>query len=128
LNSSFSPRTSSPELSGADSEEEIMDRDRIRKLNDAFRCTHVGSGKILVTAGVDALAADNKNAVLTKVFCFDQFDEENDPWGEHDFGSVEHKGETHFFKIDLYEEPDVKDTNGEAVITRVLTIMLAEEY
>jgi hypothetical protein len=28
----------------------------------------------------------------------------------------------------LYEEPDVKGANGEPVVTRVLTIMLAEEY
>ena len=33
-----------------------------------------------------------------------------------------------FFKHDLYEEPDVKSANGEPVVTRVLTIMLAEEY
>jgi hypothetical protein len=26
------------------------------------------------------------------------------------------------------EEPDVKDANGEPVITRVLTLLLAEEY
>jgi hypothetical protein len=31
-------------------------------------------------------------------------------------------------KIDLYEEPDVKGANEEPVVTRVLTIMLAEEY
>jgi hypothetical protein len=30
-------------------------------------------------------------------------------------------------KIDLYEEPDVKGANEEPVVTRVLTIMLAEE-
>jgi hypothetical protein len=30
--------------------------------------------------------------------------------------------------IDLYEEPGVKDANGEPVVTRVLTIMLADEY
>ena len=30
--------------------------------------------------------------------------------------------------LDLYEEPDVKNPNGEPVVTRVLTIMLAEEY
>ena len=30
--------------------------------------------------------------------------------------------------MDLYEKPDVKDANGEPVITRVLTVMLAEEY
>jgi hypothetical protein len=29
---------------------------------------------------------------------------------------------------DLYEEPGVKDANGEPVVTRVLTLMLAEEY
>jgi hypothetical protein len=31
-------------------------------------------------------------------------------------------------EIDLYEEPDVKDSNGEPVVNRVLTIMLADEY
>ena len=33
-----------------------------------------------------------------------------------------------FMIIDLYEEPGVKDANGEPVVTRVLTIMLADEY
>ena len=32
------------------------------------------------------------------------------------------------WKFDLYEEPDVKGSNREPVVTRVLTIMLAEEY
>ena len=38
------------------------------------------------------------------------------------------RSNTIFFKIDLYEEPDFKNPNGEPVVTRVLTIMLAEEY
>jgi hypothetical protein len=28
----------------------------------------------------------------------------------------------------LYEEPEVKDSNGERIVNRVLTIMLADEY
>jgi hypothetical protein len=28
----------------------------------------------------------------------------------------------------LYEEPNVKDANGEPFVNRVLTIMLADEY
>ncbi len=32
------------------------------------------------------------------------------------------------FKIDLYEEPFVNSGNEEKMITRILTIMLAEEY
>ena len=32
------------------------------------------------------------------------------------------------WKIDLYEEPSVKAAGGSPVVTRVLTIMLAEEY
>lgn len=31
-------------------------------------------------------------------------------------------------KVDLYEEPNVKDANGEPFVNRVLTIMLADEY
>ena len=59
---------------------------------------------------------------------YDDFCHENDPYEEHDFGALEVDGHTIFFKIDLYEEPDVKDSNGEPVVNRVLTIMLADEY
>ena len=33
-----------------------------------------------------------------------------------------------FFKIDLYEDPDVKGADGQPAVTRVLTIMLVEEW
>jgi hypothetical protein len=41
---------------------------------------------------------------------------------------VDFDGHRIFWKIDLYEEPGVKDGNGEPVVTRVLTVMLAGEY
>ena len=32
------------------------------------------------------------------------------------------------FKIDLYEDPEVKGADGQPATTRILTIMLAEEW
>ena len=100
---------------------------RIRELNDAFRRTFAG-GKVMMTAGVDALPDMVKAAALQKAAIFDEFTEGNDPHGEHDFGSFELCGRKFFWKIDLYEEPGVKSKNGEPVVNRVLTIMLADEY
>ena len=60
--------------------------DRIRALNDAFRRTFVG-GAVVITAGVEALPSDQRRAILAKVRAFDAFTEDNDPHGEHDFGS-----------------------------------------
>lgn len=100
---------------------------KIALLNDAFRKSFSG-GQIMMTAGVDALPDMVKAAALQKVATFGDFTEDNDPHGEHDFGSFELVGRQVLWKIDLYEEPDVKDANGEPVGTRVLTLMLAEEY
>jgi hypothetical protein len=101
--------------------------DAIRVLNDNFRSTFLG-GQVVMTAGVSELPIDVKADVLLKVKSFSTFDEANDPHGEHDFGSFEAAGEKFFWKIDLYEEPEVKDSNGERIVNRVLTIMLADEY
>jgi len=38
------------------------------------------------------------------------------------------EGQKVFFKVDLYEDPEVKSADGQPVTTRVLTIMLAEEW
>ena len=66
--------------------------------------------------------------VLRAVQAFNTFTPDNDPHGEHDFGRVEVADYLVFWKIDLYEDPNVKDGNGEPAVMRVLTIMLAEEY
>lgn len=103
---------------------------RIRELNDAFRASFTG-GKVMMTAGVDALAMDVKRAALAKVQTFDAFTKNNDPYGEHDFGSFELAGEKFFFKIHCYA-PDMEhgsaDPSDPATTVRVLTIMLVEEY
>ena len=104
-----------------------MSMERIRELNDAFRQNLTG-GRVVITANVDALPSDVKAVAIRKVATFDDFTPDNDPHGEHDFGSFELAGHTFFWKIDLYEDPEVKDANGDPVVTRVLTIMFAEDW
>ena len=68
---------------------------RTRLLNDNFRGTFVG-GQVVMTAGVNALPIDTKARVLLAVQSFSNFTKDNDPHGEHDFGSFEIEGETYF--------------------------------
>jgi len=102
----------------------------IRILNDNFRSTFVG-GRVVMTLGINALPIDTKARVLLAVQSFSNFTKDNDPHGEHDFGSFEIDGETYFFKIDYYALDMVGGSEDPAdpnVTTRVLTIMRADEY
>lgn len=103
----------------------------IADLNDLLRSTFL-TGKVVLTEGVRALRDDLRESVITYVRTFDVFTPDNDPHGEHDFGSfvAEEVGNV-FWKIDYYDadyqflSPDPADPK---VTRRVLTIMLAEEY
>lgn len=102
--------------------------DRIRKLNDQARHTFTGC-RVFITPGIQAL--DDIDAVMRAVQQFDDFTADNDPYGEHDFGSFRYGGETVFWKFDYFDldlqmhSPDASDP---AVTARVLTVMLADEY
>ena len=83
--------------------------------------------KILyVILGPVALAA-----ILMKLTTVSDFTRDNDPHWERDLGLFDHAGERILWKIDAYDlamryaSPDPADPT---VTTRVLTIMLAEEY
>ena len=107
-----------------------MAAEKIRALNDAFRTTMTG-GSVLLTAGVDALPSDVQAIVIRRVATFSDFTEENDPHGEHDFGSFEVAGRKFFWKIDYYDaamELGSEDPTDRSKTVRVLTIMLASEY
>ena len=85
----------------------------------------------MMTAGVAALENPVRNAVVEKIKAFAAFDDDNDPWGEHDFVSVKHDGQTFFAKIDYYDLDCVahsEDATDPAKTCRVMTIMLAEEH
>ncbi|MDB6147566.1 MAG: hypothetical protein JWO45_1230 [Spartobacteria bacterium] len=107
-----------------------MSKDRIRDLNDAFRTTF-GGGKVLMTPGVTDLPDMVKCDALHHVATFSEFNEDNDPHGEHDFGSFLLCSRRFFWKIDYYDvecQYGSEDPADGAKTTRVLTLMLAEEY
>ena len=93
--------------------------------NDLFRgmCLDV-----YYTSGVSDGVSD-MIALSRAVESFNKFTGDNDPHGEHDFGSLIFEGQKIFWKIDYYDKdlrywcdplsPDCR---------RVITIMLAEEY
>jgi hypothetical protein len=102
----------------------------IRRLNDAFRKSGAG-GVVAVTSGIKALGPDALAAIVNDIRFRAEFTADNDPYGEHDMGSLRHGSARVFWKIDYYDaelaygSPDPSDPT---VTTRVLTIMLAEEY
>ena len=102
----------------------------IRELNDQFRRSLCG-GMLVMTAGVIALGHDHQRKILEALAAFDSFDEGNDPYGEHDFGALEVEGERLYWKIDYFDRSlsaRSSDPADPSVTTRVLTVMLAEEY
>ena len=102
---------------------------KIAILNDCFR--RHPSSDWMITAGVQANGPLFVLGAISAVRAFDDFTEDNDPRGEHDFGSFALAGERLFWKIDYYDR-DLRfgsEDPAEAAITRrVLTIVLASEY
>lgn len=103
---------------------------QIATLNDAFR-TSFNGGVLVLTAGIQALPEEVQVEILYKVRTFNEFTPDNDPHGEHDFGSLTVQGHRVFFKIDYYDlsmEFHSENPADSSVTQRVLTVMLAREY
>jgi len=104
---------------------------RIAALNDKFRKGLPAGGRVYMTAGVNAKGPEFVSKALAKVIAFDDFNEGNDPHGEHDFGSFDLGEEKLFWKVDYYDlkaEFGSEDPSDPKKTLRVMTIMLAEEY
>lgn len=104
--------------------------------NDAFRQgmphTPALRGERVHTRGIEAFGLEVILDIWARVRAYNAFGEDNDPYGEHDFGAFNHPvaGKV-FWKIDYYDldltygSPEPIDPN---VTRRVLTVLLAEEY
>lgn len=103
----------------------------IRALNDAFRKEPHRNGHLMITHGIQELGIHKTHEILKLVSKFDQFNEDNDPYHEHDFGSLDYEGAKIFWKIDYYaldRRHGSENPADPSVTARVMTIMLAEEY
>ena len=99
---------------------------KIAQLNDAARSN---AANYMATRGIMSLEEVAISEIFVAVQEFRDFTEDNDPYGEHDFGSFTVAGNKVFWKIDYYQQ----DLSGwcdplDPDCRRVLTIMLAEEY
>ena len=111
--------------------------ERTKRLNDEMRST-MSSGEdtpkygiVTLTSGVSERGDGFAYRAISGVLEFDQFDADNDPHGEHDFGAFEVDGEKLFWKIDYYDLDCQKrsiDPANPKETMRVLTILLASEY
>ena len=114
-----------------------MSGEKIRQLNDGFRqsitATGVIGGEVLLSAAVFGLSPDVYGRVIEKIINFSDFNADDDPRGEHNFGSfdLEETGQRIFWKIDYYD-PSARygseDPSDAEKTLRVLSIMLADAY
>ena len=111
-----------------------MNTEVIREQNDLFRLlgnTSYVPGKVVTTPGVEELSPDNQRKLFELVQTFSDFNEDNDPYREHDFGAVKFKGETYYWKIDYYDTEYRMGSTDPADLSktrRVMTIMRSDEY
>ena len=103
---------------------------KIAQLNDIFRTSFIG-GRILTTIGIRHKSVEDIAQILTKVREFKDFNEDNDPYKEHDWAKFAFKDDVIIWKIDYYDKSlkyGSEDPSNPDITTRVLTIMTAEEY
>ena len=120
---------------------------RIARLNDLARSAMGVACTAVATVGFRSLPDADQSQVRELIETYDAFDEDNDPHGERDFGTIyqlcdgrwtterprvrDDERERVFWKFDYYDR-DLQfgsdDAANPAITRRVLTIMLADEY
>src|SRR4051812_14284047 len=104
---------------------------RVAALNDEFRKNPIdktGHNKFVFTRGVMALPSEIVACALAAMMHFDDFRPDNDPYGEHDFGSFKVLEHRFFFKFDYSDlslEYGSEDATDPTQTRRILTLMLS---
>ena len=82
---------------------------------------------------ITPLVLNNSNLwlILSETQVFNNFNKDNDPYGEHDFGNFKIHGETYYFKFDYWENDKMEfgaENHLKYECYRGLTIMNSSEY
>lgn len=73
---------------------------KIQVLNDRFRRTFIG-GQVFMTSGVSSLPQSELITLMNLVRTFNEFNGDNDPYGEHDFGKIDLNGTAYFGRLTI---------------------------
>ena len=117
------------------------DATAIAAQNDAFRrlaCLGIApdqpiQGRLVVTQSLIEAGDGFVTEAVKATGAFETFEPDNDPEGWHDFGAVTIRGETVFWKIDMFEADSDFRYGAEApdnpkTTMRVLTVMMAHDW
>lgn len=102
----------------------------IARLNDQLRKTGIG-GTIMITDELRRVTGFDPEILVADLANYDEFDSDNDPHGERDFGLISYKSEDVIWKVDYYDkslEFGSEDPADPAVTSRVLVLMLARQW
>jgi hypothetical protein len=105
--------------------------ERIAKLNDLARTAMGVASKLVMTQGIAVMSAEDQSAIREKVERFDDFNADNDPYGERDCGVFDFGTVEVIWKVDYFDRAlrfGSENPANPAVTRRVLTIMRADEY
>lgn len=102
---------------------------KIQELNDKLRQNP--NQDWFMSQGVAGLPNHKRVELMLLITRFNDFNEGNDPYSEHDFGAVTLDGVKYFWKISYYDKNLEHHSENPAdpdVTRRILNIMEASEY
>lgn len=109
---------------------EVPRAEQIARLNDQLRKTGTG-GTIMITQGVRRITGFDVDELAKALAEYSDFDSDNDPHGERDFGLLTLWGHDLLWKVDYYDR-ELKfgsDNPADPDITlRVLNVLLSSEW
>lgn len=113
---------------------ETSETEAIARMNDCFRDLSIldeSVGKWVLTLGINAKGEAFALACIQAIREYNDFNEDNDPYGDHSFGTVIVEDTPVWWKIDLYDRSyrfGAENPTDLSNTRRVLTVMLPSEY